>query len=188
MAARQFGSFGARSVCFGQQRSLKLTGCAALFTCHWLVIHAVTGLPAFVSAHLIQQASHYCCQLVRKKWRNGVADLGVLLRPVACKEVVVRKRLKACGFPDGQASALLRIVVNIVVAVLGNMRDYRGGRVVFALYAEAILEGYGSCPVVGLYVVMGWQQLGGKTSSRGEYFRHSAKVAAKKYRARSDAM
>src|SRR3546814_15746834 len=49
----------------------------------------------------VQYVCHQLGDLPGEQRRNGVADLHILLRPVALEEVVVRKGLQSGSFPDG---------------------------------------------------------------------------------------
>jgi hypothetical protein len=71
---------------------------------------------------------------------HGISDLNVLLSPIALKKIIVRKRLKPGGFPHCETSALKRIRVNEVVAILGDVRGNRCRRLLPNLYPESILE------------------------------------------------
>src|ERR1700722_2183475 len=46
------------------------------------------------------------CNLARKEWRHSISNLDKLLRPIALKEIVVRKRLETSSLSNCQAPAL----------------------------------------------------------------------------------
>lgn len=54
----------------------------------------------------------------REHWRDRIAHLAVLLRPIAFKEIVVGEGLQPRRLSHGQATALRRIVMDVVVPVL----------------------------------------------------------------------
>ena len=66
-------------------------------------------------------ASNNRRQLVSQKWGHGISDLGVLLCAVTGEEVVIRERLESGGFPDRQTSTLGWVVVDVVMAILGDV-------------------------------------------------------------------
>lgn len=101
-------------------------------TCERLLLEKTSGM--------IEQFSNNFGDLVRKKGWNCVADLVVLLGARALEEIVIRKGLEAGGFADGKAATLRRIGVNIVVAVLRNVRNDGSGRAVRNLHTEPIVE------------------------------------------------
>src|SRR5262245_49368031 len=77
-----------------------------------------------------QNGQHALCNSICDQRRDSVTDLMVLCRARAFKKVVVRKCLCPSRLPDGEASALCRIVMNVVVAVLRDVgSDGRGGPV-----------------------------------------------------------
>ena len=82
-----------------------------------------------------KEASDNLRKLVSKERWHGIADLGVLLRAIAREEVVVRERLQSGGLPDREASALGRVVVDVVVAILRDVRNDGRGRVSGALHS-----------------------------------------------------
>jgi hypothetical protein len=59
---------------------------------------------------------------------DSVADLVILLGPVAHEEVVIREGLDPSGLPDRKAPGLARVVMNIIMSVLGDMGGNRAGR------------------------------------------------------------
>ena len=87
-----------------------------------------------------KNASDDLSQLVREQWGYGIADLSILFRTVASEKVIVRKGLDSGCLPDCQASTLCWVIVNVIVAILCNMRNdgRRGG--ICALHSEAVLE------------------------------------------------
>ena len=70
--------------------------------------------------------------------RNGVADLHILLSAIAFEEIVVGKRLETRGFPHGQAAALLRVRVNEIMPVLGDVAGDGRGRLAPQLDTETV--------------------------------------------------
>ena len=70
---------------------------------------------------LSEESVHHFCNLVCQIWRNRISNLNILLRPVTDEVVVIGKCLNSCCLPDCQASALIGIIVNEVVSILGNM-------------------------------------------------------------------
>ena len=66
--------------------------------------------------------SHYLPYLISQIRGDGVADLVVLLGPVTHEEVVIRESLDPGGLADREAPGLRGVVVDVVVAVLGNVR------------------------------------------------------------------
>ena len=96
--------------------------------------------PPFKAVVMLQDIPQGSSDLIRKIRRDGIADLDVLLRAAAVEEVVVRERLKTGHFPDGEATALARIVVNEVVAILGNVTRDGGAWAVGDLHSVAIIE------------------------------------------------
>lgn len=77
---------------------------------------------------------------MRQQWRHSVSDLRVLLSSVSRKNIVVGKGLEPGCLPHGQAPALTRVIVDIVVPVLGNVSHHRCGRFVPDLHTEPIVE------------------------------------------------
>ena len=71
---------------------------------------------------------------------GGIADLGILLSTVAREEVVIRERLQPGSLSDRQAPALGRVVVDVIVPILSDMRDDGCGRIPGALHPESVLE------------------------------------------------
>lgn len=67
---------------------------------------------------LVQQLAYSSRDLPSEIGRDCIAHLDVLLGSASTEEVVVRKRLKTGGFSDRYASALARVGVDEVVAVL----------------------------------------------------------------------
>ena len=72
--------------------------------------------------------------------RNGIADLHILLRAATLEEIVVRKGLEAGGLSYRETSALGRVGVDEIVAVLRNVTRDRGRRAVAQLHPEAVVE------------------------------------------------
>ena len=70
---------------------------------------------------MIQNVPQGSSNLMGEKGWDSVAHLGVLLRTAPVEEVVVPERLEACHFPHRKASALTRVRVNEIVAILGNV-------------------------------------------------------------------
>lgn len=62
----------------------------------------------------------------------------VLRGPRPQETVVIREGLESGGFPDSEAPALRRVVMDEVVAVLGDMRRDGGGGTVGKLHAEPV--------------------------------------------------
>lgn len=99
---------------------------------------SLLGKPIHVFQALRQQCVYYLRDLVRNKGGDRVANLAVLRGTLAAKEIVVRKRLQPRTFSNGQTTALSRIVVDVVVAVLVDVGRNSGGWRVTKLYPEAI--------------------------------------------------
>jgi len=78
--------------------------------------------------------------LGRKQGRNGISDLCVLCSTGPHKQVIVRKCLNPSCLPDRQAPALRRVWMNVVMAVLRNVRCNCGGGASRDLNPESILE------------------------------------------------
>ena len=78
--------------------------------------------------------------LVGKQRWDCVSNLVVLLCAVALKEIVVGKRLKPGGFPDGQTSALPGIGMYEVVPILRNVAGNSGAGHVRTLNPESVYE------------------------------------------------
>jgi len=57
------------------------------------------------------------CNLSGEKRWYGIPNLNKLLSSVSLEKIVVRESLYSGGFPDCQASALLRVVVNKIMPV-----------------------------------------------------------------------
>ena len=62
--------------------------------------------------------------LFGKKGRDCIAHLDVLLGAISLEEIIVRERLDAGGLPDGKAATLLRVGMNEVVPILGDVTGY----------------------------------------------------------------
>ena len=77
---------------------------------------------------------------MRQQWRHRIANLMVLLCARAFKEIIVRKRLQSCRLAHSEAAALSRVVVNEIMAVLGNMRRDGGCGAASHLHAESVIE------------------------------------------------
>ena len=73
-----------------------------------------------------QNPVNHRCNLIGKVRRDSIADLSVLVGDCALEEVVVRKCLETRCLADTQASALFRLVVDVVMTVLGDVGDDRG--------------------------------------------------------------
>src|SRR5207248_9406038 len=56
-----------------------------------------------------------------KKRRNCISDLLILLGAVTREDVTVRKGLQTSCLPDRQTSALCRVVMSVVMAVLADV-------------------------------------------------------------------
>jgi hypothetical protein len=78
--------------------------------------------------------------LSRQQGWNGVTNLRVLLSPITAEKVVIRKGLKPRGLSNCQASALVRLVMDIVMPVFGHVAHYRRRRRLLELHAEAVCE------------------------------------------------
>lgn len=87
-----------------------------------------------------QEVEHNACNLSSQKGWYRVANLVVLLRSIALEEIAVWKGLETSCFSDCQASTLGGIVVDVVVAVLTDVRSDRGRRRLRQLNPEAICE------------------------------------------------
>ena len=81
------------------------------------------------------------CELRGEERRNGIADLVVLFRLIPFKEVVVWEGLESRRLADGQRSTLRRIVMNVVVAVFGDVTSHGRGRSICQLNLESVGEG-----------------------------------------------
>ena len=86
----------------------------------------------------LQQVGDYFGYLIREQGRHGIAHLIVLFGAVALKEVVVREGLETGRFADGQAAALGRVVVDIVMSILADVAYYCAGRSVFRDYGKPV--------------------------------------------------
>lgn len=79
----------------------------------------------FVSvASFLHYFEHGSCDLQCKVRWDGIANLNVLLCPVALEEIIVRKCLKSRSFADGQSAALVRIWMDKIMAILCDMARY----------------------------------------------------------------
>src|SRR5690242_821093 len=90
--------------------------------------------PSVACQNVVNDSCHALC----KQWRNCVADLLVLLGAGTFEVIVIRERLKACSFSRCEATTLRRVVVNVIMSVLADVRDDRGGRFSTNLHSEAI--------------------------------------------------
>ena len=105
--------------------------------------------------------SDHCFQdkhgnLPRKKRRYSIANLDILLRAVAEEQVIVGKGLQTSSFANRKATALDRIGVNEVVAILRDVaRDGRGWRSP-ALNSKAIGK-FAAVPVLVVGCETGWE-------------------------------
>lgn len=95
------------------------------------------ALHLLVKALFKDLGNHIGKLVCQKRW-NGIAHLPELIPPVTLEEIVVWERLQPGSFPDSQAAALMRVGVNKIVTILGQMRGDRGGRVIPNLYPEAV--------------------------------------------------
>src|SRR5580704_12137774 len=73
-----------------------------------------------------------------KKWRDRISHLCVLGCSRTAEKIVVRKRLNSGRLTHRQASALRSVIVNIVVAIFGDVAGNCGRWSIPHLHAEAI--------------------------------------------------
>ena len=62
-------------------------------------------------------------QKLLKKRGYRIAYLDILLCPMAAEKIIIRESLYPCSLSDGQAPALGRIIVDIVVTILADVRS-----------------------------------------------------------------
>ena len=65
----------------------------------------------------VKEIGNYFSNLVSQIGGHGVPDLVILLGAWSLKMIIVRKGLQPCSFPDGEAPALHRVIVDKIVAV-----------------------------------------------------------------------
>ncbi len=106
-----------------------------------------------MEGRLIEKVGDNACDLTGEERGHRVSNLLVLLCARPLKKIVVREGLESCSLADGQASTLRGIVVDEVVAVLGNVGGHRAGRVALELDPEAIIEFSGLERVCDVLVV-----------------------------------
>ena len=68
---------------------------------------------------------HYFRDLKRQIRRYSIPHLHVLLCSISFKEIIVGECLQSRSLANCQAPVLSRVVVNIVVAIFGNMTGHR---------------------------------------------------------------
>lgn len=102
-----------------------------------------TFLFSLLPSHSVQNAAHDFGEFSGQQGGNGIPDLGVLFGAVASKEIVVWKGLQTRSFPDSETPALRRVVMNVIVAILGNVSNHSGCRFISTLNPEAIIEWHG---------------------------------------------
>lgn len=79
---------------------------------------------SYLAARNPHEVRNNDCYLFRQERRDGIADLCVLLRPVALKKIVVREGLQACNLSNGKAPALGWVGVDEIVSILGHVGDH----------------------------------------------------------------
>lgn len=102
----------------------------------YLPVAILVGILCFASQDGINNVRN----LVGQERGYRVTHLMELLRPGALEKVIVWKSLKPCCLTNGETAALSRVVVNKVVAILGNMASHGGTWMVPELDAEAVNE------------------------------------------------
>ena len=109
---------------------------------------------------LPQQVSYSFSDLIRQERRNGIADLPELVSLTPLKEKIVRECLQSRCLPDGKASALRRVIMDVVVSVFPDVAYHRSGRAHYPLYAEPVTESVVRQRCLHIPVV--WSQSGRK--------------------------
>src|SRR4051812_41648885 len=94
----------------------------------------------FAWTNLLKKIGDDVGNLPSEQRRHGISNLSVLFRSWPLEKIIVGKSLQARSLPNGQASALARVVMNEVMAVLGNVGSNGRGRTAFDLNPEAIVE------------------------------------------------
>src|SRR6185437_14114909 len=91
----------------------------------------------------LHQTEYELGDLKRQIWRNGIADLNVLLSSVPFKEIVVWKCLEARSLANGQAPALRGVRMDEVVAIFRDVARDGRRRLLMELDSKAIIKGPG---------------------------------------------
>ena len=87
-----------------------------------------------------KELRHLFSDLMRKQGGHGIAYLMILRSPGAAEEVVVGEGLKSGRFPNGQATHLRGIRVDVVMTILADVGRDRAARAIPTLHLEPIGE------------------------------------------------
>lgn len=101
-----------------------------------LMVSTMSGTPVMAAQNLPDNS----CDMGSKIRGDGVSDLMVLGRPGTAKKVVVGKGLQTGRLANGQAATLGGIVMDIVMAVLGDVAGDCGRGSAGKLYPEPVRE------------------------------------------------
>ena len=107
-------------------------------TCSSFFVPPIYGRPSDRISHCIQGTSYNFRDLACEIWGHSIPYLVVHGSSRSLETVVVWKCLKTRSLANSQTSALCWIVVDIIVAVLGNMGSDGSGYLVGQLNPEAV--------------------------------------------------
>ena len=85
-----------------------------------------------------QKLENHLRYFSREHWRDRIADLPILLRPIAFKEVVVGEGLQPGRLSYSQATALGRIVMDVVMPVLLDVGNHGRCRIALHLHTKSV--------------------------------------------------
>src|SRR5690606_37876519 len=94
----------------------------------------------FFLAHFLQSIVNNPCNLLCQKWGNGVTNLVVLLGSGSLEKIVVRECLQACSFSNCQGTTLKWVIMNVVVSIFADVRNYSCGGLPFDLNSKAVIK------------------------------------------------